>query len=124
MTTTGTSARRRGHRLLPATSKEPTIRRRRQPAREVLMAARILLTLAMLLLAAGGFFGAAPNPAGPLNPFGILFLFVSGVIWFAWDLVREAFGNRLDVITVRLGPMARYRPVDRSTSDASTTSEH
>lgn len=73
------------------------------------MAARILLTIAALLLAAGGFFGAAPSPAGPLDPFGILFLFVSGVIWLAWDSVREAFDNRADLMIVRLGPMARHK---------------
>lgn len=77
------------------------------------MAVRILLTVATLLLAAGGFFGAAPGPEGPLNPFGILFLFASGVIWLAWDLVREAFSNRLDVMAVRLGPMFRHKPSDR-----------
>lgn len=77
------------------------------------MAVRILLTVATLLLAAGGFFGAAPGPTGPLNPFGILFLFVSGVIWLAWDQVREAFADRLDVMAVRLGPMFRHKPAGR-----------
>ncbi len=73
------------------------------------MVARILLTIATLLLAAGGFFGAAPEPAGPLNPFGILFLFISGVIWLAWDLVREAFRDRVDLMVVRLGPLVRHK---------------
>lgn len=73
------------------------------------MAARILLTLATLLLAAGGFLGAAPDPPGPLDPFGILFLFVSGVIWLAWDAVREAYDDRPDLMTVRLGPMVRHK---------------
>ncbi len=72
------------------------------------MAARILVTLAALLLAVGGFFGAAPAPAGPLDPFGILFLVVSGAIWFGWDRVREAFHNRPDMMIVRLGPMIEH----------------
>lgn len=87
------------------------------------MAVRILLTLAALLLAAGGFFGASPEPASPLNPFGILFLFVSGVIWLAWDLVREAFSNRLDIMAVRLGPMFRHKPADRGAPGKSTASD-
>jgi hypothetical protein len=94
--------------LLPVARKERTIHERQ--AREDSMAARILVTLAALLLAAGGFFGAAPAPAGVLDPFGILFLAVSGVIWFAWDLVREAFHNRPDMMIVRLGPMVRHPP--------------
>lgn len=75
------------------------------------MVARILVTLVLLLFAAGGFFSSATEPVGPLNPFGILFLFLSGVVWFAWDLVREAFANRLDVMAMRLGPMFRHKPV-------------
>ena len=71
------------------------------------MAARILVTLMALLLAAGGFFGLAPSPGGPLDPVGIVFLAVSGVIWFAWDRVREAFHNRPDMMIVRLGPMVQ-----------------
>lgn len=74
------------------------------------MVARILVTLVLLLFAAGGFFSSATEPVGPLNPFGILFLFLSGVVWFAWDLVREAFANRLDVMAMRLGPMFRHKP--------------
>ena len=74
------------------------------------MVGRILVTLVLLLFAAGGFFSGATEPAGPLNPFGILFLFLSGVVWFAWDLVREAFANRLDVMTMRLGPMFHHEP--------------
>ncbi|HEY3908921.1 MAG TPA: hypothetical protein VGM07_03425 [Stellaceae bacterium] len=87
------------------------------------MAVRILLTVATLLLAAGGFFGASPDPAGPLNPFGILFLFVSGVIWLAWDLVREAFSNRLDIMAVRLGPMFRHKAADRHAPSKSAAPE-
>ncbi|MGH7047931.1 MAG: hypothetical protein ACREE2_16250 [Stellaceae bacterium] len=82
------------------------------------MVVRILLTIATLLLAAGGFFGAAPGPTGPLNPFGILFLFVSGVIWLAWELVHEAFTDRLDVMAVRLGPMFRRKPTGRDRPDS------
>jgi hypothetical protein len=55
------------------------------------MAARLLWTAVTLLFAAGGFFGAAPTPANPLNPFGILFLVLSGLIWFGWNTIRSTF---------------------------------
>ena len=55
------------------------------------MVARILVTGVMLVLAAGGFFGATQIPADPLDPFGILFLTIAGVIWFAWHEIREGF---------------------------------
>ncbi len=77
------------------------------------MAARILCTGAALLLAAFGFFGN-PIVANPLNPFGIVFLLVSGVVWFAWDMIGDAYAFREEVCpnngraflqTVRLGPV-------------------
>jgi hypothetical protein len=55
------------------------------------MVARVLITAVLLILAAGAFFGAAPIPAGPLNPFGILFLTITGVIWLAWEVLRGGF---------------------------------
>jgi hypothetical protein len=77
------------------------------------MAARILCTAAALLLSGFGFF-ANPVCPNPLSPFGILFLFVSGVIWFAWDMIRDSYAYREEVCpnngraflqTVRLGPV-------------------
>jgi hypothetical protein len=77
------------------------------------MVARILVTAVTLLLAAGAFFGAAPIPASPLNPFGILFLTIAGVIWFAWDVIREGFSYGAG--SGRDGPqlplLARFGPV-------------
>jgi hypothetical protein len=55
------------------------------------MVARVFVTAVTLLLAAGAFLGAAPIPASPLNPIGILFLTIAGVLWFAWDVIREGF---------------------------------
>jgi hypothetical protein len=55
------------------------------------MVTRVLVTGVMLLLAAGGFFGAPQIPADPLDPFGILFLTIAGVMWFAWHEIREGF---------------------------------
>jgi hypothetical protein len=77
------------------------------------MIARLLATAVALLLAAGAFFGAAPTPASPLNPFGILFLTIAGIIWFAWDVIREGFaygaGSGRDGAQVPL--LARFGPV-------------
>jgi len=55
------------------------------------MVVRILVTGVMLVLAAGAFFGATQLPSGPLSPFGILFLTIAGVIWFAWREICEGF---------------------------------
>ena len=77
------------------------------------MAARIACTAAALLLAGFGFFGN-PMLATPLSPFGILFLVLSGVIWFGWNMIQDAYAFREEVCpnngraflqTVRLGPV-------------------
>ena len=77
------------------------------------MVLRLIVTTILLLLAAGAFFGAAPIPASPLNPFGILFLTIAGVVWFAWDVFREGFsygaGSGRD--GTRLPLVARFGPV-------------
>jgi len=77
------------------------------------MIGRILCTGAALALAALGFFGYAAT-IEPLSPFGILFLLISGVVWFAWDMIGDAYAFREEVCpnrgraflqTVRLGPV-------------------
>ena len=77
------------------------------------MFARLLVTAVTLLLAAGAFFGAAPIPASPLNPFGILFLAIAGVIWFAWEVIREGFvyGAGSGPDGTQLPLVARFGPV-------------
>jgi len=76
------------------------------------MTARVVSTAVALLLAALGFF-ANPELADPLSPFGIVFLFVSGVVWFGWDMLRAAYAYREEICansgqlflaTERLGP--------------------
>jgi hypothetical protein len=82
------------------------------------MIARLLATAAALLLAGLGFFAnptlADPMPVNPLSPFGIVFLLVSGVVWFGWDMIRDAYAYREEICpntgraflqTVRLGPV-------------------
>jgi hypothetical protein len=77
-------------------------------------APRIFATGAALLLAGFGFFGNPVLVADPLSPFGIVFLLVSGVVWFAWDMIGDAYAYREEICpnhgraflqTVRLGPV-------------------
>jgi hypothetical protein len=60
------------------------------------MAARIFCTGVALLLAAIGFF-ANPVMATPLSPFGILLLAISGIVWFGWDVIRDAYAYREEI---------------------------
>jgi len=75
---------------------------------------RIICTGAILLLGVGGFIGWAPAAPGPLNPFGIVCLALSGVVWFAWDMIVASYAYREEICpnngraflqTVRLGPV-------------------
>jgi len=77
------------------------------------MVGRVLCTGAALALAALGFFGNSVT-SEPLNPFGLLFLFLSGVVWFAWEMIGDAYAYREEICpnhgraylqTVRLGPV-------------------
>jgi hypothetical protein len=76
------------------------------------MLGRVFFTGLFLLLAAGGFLGAAPAPPGPLDPFGIAFLALSGIIWLGWEMIGDAYAYRKeidameasDLTFVRLGP--------------------
>lgn len=85
------------------------------------MLGRIFCTGAALGLAGLGFFG---NPVSdlPLNPFGVLFLMVSGIVWFGWDMIADAYAYREEVCpnngraflqTVRLGPVLVNRLVHK-----------
>ena len=87
------------------------------------MVARILCTAAALALSAFGFFGNPVLLADPLSPFGILLLLVSGVVWFGWDAIRDAYAYREEICpnngraflqTVRLGPVLVNRLIRKS----------
>jgi hypothetical protein len=67
---------------------------------------RIVATTIVLILAFGAFWSDAMGAGRILNPFGILFLVLAGIVWFKWDLVRDAFGtakNESAVPIIRLG---------------------
>jgi hypothetical protein len=53
------------------------------------MVARIAATAVMLLLAANAFCGDAPGAGQVFNPFGIMCLAASGIVWFARPLARS-----------------------------------
>jgi RsiW-degrading membrane proteinase PrsW (M82 family) len=58
---------------------------------EVGMIARILTTLIIFGLAVNAFWSNAFGEGHLFNPFGILFLFLAAIVWFAWDTITEAF---------------------------------
>ena len=71
------------------------------------MVARISATAAALLLAFNAFWGDALGAGHVLNPFGILFLLLAALIWFAWNPLREGFTSakdESDIPIIRLGP--------------------
>ncbi|HXP06346.1 MAG TPA: hypothetical protein VN808_19695 [Stellaceae bacterium] len=87
------------------------------------MAARILCTAAALALSAFGFLGN-PVIANPLSPFGIVFLMISGVVWFGWEMFCDAYDYREEICpnnghafleTVRLGPVFVSQLVRKNT---------
>jgi hypothetical protein len=63
---------------------------------EVSMIIRVLITAMALLLAGYAFWDGALSGGHILNPFGILFLFLSGAVWFGWKPLREIFRSTRD----------------------------
>ena len=57
------------------------------------MITRIVATTIVLILAFGAFWWDAMGVGRILNPFGILFLLIAAIIWFKWELVRDAFST-------------------------------
>jgi hypothetical protein len=48
------------------------------------MILRVITTIIILLFAIGAFCGAGPTRVGPINPFGVFFLGLAALVWFAW----------------------------------------
>ena len=59
------------------------------------MLARVFATAAALLFAIGAFCGLGEGSAGPLNPFGLLFLLVAALIWDEWIIITGVFSPGL-----------------------------
>jgi hypothetical protein len=76
------------------------------------MLARVGVTTAALLLALVAFLGGGPADAGPLNPFGLLFLFLAVLAWFAWDAVIGGYTSAgFGPDGAELPLLARFAPV-------------
>jgi hypothetical protein len=59
------------------------------------MITKILATVIVLLFAAAAFCGLGPGSAGPLNPFGLLFLFIAALMWDEWIIIVGSFSPSL-----------------------------
>ena len=76
------------------------------------MMARAGVTIAALLLALIAFLGGGPTEGGLLNPFGILFVFLAVLAWFAWDAILGGFASaRSGGEGADLPLVARFAPV-------------
>jgi len=68
--------------------------------------ARVFATTAAVLLGIYAFWGDILGAGHLLNPFGIMFLLLAGLIWFAWEPIREGFTsakNESEIPISRLG---------------------
>jgi hypothetical protein len=54
------------------------------------MIARIFATAVAALFGVYGFWSGAVGGGHILNPFGIMFLLLAALLWFAWGPIREA----------------------------------
>ena len=70
------------------------------------MIIRVIATVVVLALGIYAFWGDAMGAGHLLNPFGILFLLLAGLIWFAWGPIREGFKSakeESEMPIIRLG---------------------
>ena len=70
------------------------------------MIARMFTTTIATLLGVYAFWANILGAGHFLNPFGIMFLLLAGLIWFAWEPIREGFRsakNESDIPISRLG---------------------
>ncbi len=75
------------------------------------MVGKIIATTALVLLAIYAFWGDALGVGG-INPFGIFFLLLAIVNWFAWRTIRDGFSGALSggdgvnrSLIIRFGPV-------------------
>jgi uncharacterized membrane protein YbhN (UPF0104 family) len=91
------------------------------------MVTRLVVTALVLLLGFGAFWGNALDAGHILNPFGILFLFLAGLIWFMWEPLRDGFisaKEESNIPIIRLGSaiIAGLRPRSRQHRTSESTS--
>jgi hypothetical protein len=75
------------------------------------VSARKGVTVAALLFALIAFLGGGPTPGGFLDPFGILFLFLAVLTWFAWDKILGGYSSSSGGDGAELPLLARFGPV-------------
>ncbi|MGH7039128.1 MAG: hypothetical protein ACREE4_05625 [Stellaceae bacterium] len=59
------------------------------------MLARVFATVVALLFAITAFLGYGEGSAGPLNPFGLLFLGIAAFLWDEWIIITGEFSPGL-----------------------------
>ena len=67
------------------------------------MISRIFVTLLMLFLTVYAFWGNAFDEGHFFSPLGILFLALTIVIWFKWEIIRDAFRTAKNESTLPIG---------------------
>jgi hypothetical protein len=70
------------------------------------MIARVFATAVAALLGIYAFWGNIFGAGHFLNPFGIMFLLLAGLVWFGWEPIREGFKSvkdESDIPISRLG---------------------
>jgi hypothetical protein len=76
------------------------------------MTARIGMTIVAVLLATIAFLGGGPTAGGLLDPFGIFWVFLAILIWFAWaKIVGGYVSGRAGEDGAELPLLARFGPV-------------
>ena len=83
------------------------------------MIIRVLVTATALLLAGYAFWDGALSGGHVLNPFAIMFLFLSGAVWLGWERICEIFRSTRDesvIPTIVKGLGKRAPPPRRSSS--------
>jgi len=71
---------------------------------------RIVATAIVSILALGEFWWDTMGVGGILNPLGFLFLLVAAIIWFEWDLIRDAFATAKNESNI---PMCHCKKMDQ-----------
>jgi hypothetical protein len=78
------------------------------------------MTAMALLLAGYAFWDGVLDGGHILNPFGIMFLFLSGTVWFGWNTLQEIFRATKDasVIDTMVKGMGKRTPPPRQSSSS------
>ena len=76
----------------------------------------LITTIIVLLFAIGAFCGAGPTRVGPVNPFGVFFLGLAALVWFAWKPMSAGLDQQRiwdSIIRRGRGPRQRKTSSDK-----------